>query len=182
MADITGYIRTIQLAARGEDVRDAIVAALLSVDERSAISVDEELSGESANPVENRAVSAALSGKQDALVFDPVPTEGSSNPVTSGSVHEALEGKQPVIRTAEIALSSSWSGSGPYTQAVALEGVTGQTKGDLQPDADVLVQLMGDGVTALWIENDDGVLTACALGSMPLSALSIQCSLTEVAT
>ena len=34
---------------------------------------------------------AYWNGKQDRLVYDPVPTEGSINAVTSGAVHTAIE-------------------------------------------------------------------------------------------
>lgn len=53
-------------------------------------SVDEQLSDSSTNPVENRAIKAALDGKQNTLVFDAEPTGGSSNPVTSGGVFNAI--------------------------------------------------------------------------------------------
>ena len=60
------------------------------------ISVDDELSEFSKNPVENRIVKASLGLKQDTLVagenMDTSPTLDSSNPITSGAVASALEG------------------------------------------------------------------------------------------
>lgn len=44
---------------------------------------------------EIEGLSAALSGKQDALTFDTIPTEGSNNPVTSGGIKAALNQKAP---------------------------------------------------------------------------------------
>ena len=38
----------------------------------------------------------ALNSKQDALIFDLVPTEDSSNPVTSGGVYTAIANKASV--------------------------------------------------------------------------------------
>lgn len=80
-------------------------------------------------------------------------------------------------------LTTTWSGSGPYTQVVTVDNVTitPNSKIDLQPDSTVLNQLLSDGVQALWIQNDGGVLTAYAIGASPSVALSIQClvSLTE---
>lgn len=60
------------------------------------ISIDDELSEFSKNPVENRIVKASLGLKQDTLVagenMDTSPTLDSSNPITSGAVASALEG------------------------------------------------------------------------------------------
>lgn len=62
----------------------------------ASISVDDELSEFSKNPVENRIVKASLGLKQDILVagenMDTSPTLDSENPITSGAVASALEG------------------------------------------------------------------------------------------
>ena len=180
MSDINTEIRIIQLASRGEEVRDAIVDALLSIESRTAVTVDTALSETSENPLQNKAVFAALQGKQDTLDIDTGPMSESGNPVSSGGVFEALSGKQDGIRLAALRLGDSWSGSGPYTQAVSLDGITPHSKVDIQPDADVFTSLLLDGVTALWIQNDNGVLTACALGAAPSDELTVQCTVTEV--
>ncbi len=182
MSDISTDIRIIQQASRGEEVRDAIVDALMNIDNRTAVTVDDALSESSENPVQNRAVNAALGGKQDALVFDQAPASGSGNVLTSGAVYEALMEKQGGMRIESVVLSALWEGSGPYTQAVTIPDTTEHSKVDIQPDAAVLSRLISDGVTALWIQNDAGILTAYALGAAPASALTVQCSVTEVMT
>lgn len=62
----------------------------------ASISVDDELSEFSKNPVENRIVKASLGLKQDTLVagenMDTAPTLDSEKPITSGAVATALEG------------------------------------------------------------------------------------------
>jgi len=62
----------------------------------ASISVDDELSEFSKNPVENRIVKASLGLKQDTLVagenMDTAPQLDSQNPITSGAVATALEG------------------------------------------------------------------------------------------
>lgn len=82
-----------------------------------------------------------------------------------------------------ISLPLSWTGSGPYTQTVSVTGgaVTGRSKVDLQPDAAAIQQLISDGVLALYVENNAGTLTACAVGAAPTAALTVQCTVTEVA-
>lgn len=180
MPGIETEIRTIQLATRGEDVRDAIVGALLSIDSRVNGTVDDELSSTSENPVQNKVIFDALQGKQDALTIDNVPVDESSNPVSSGGVFAALSGKQEAIRAAELHLSDAWSGSGPFTQEVTLAGITPRSKVDIQPDADLFSLLFADGVTALWVQNDNGTLTAYALGAALSEEITVQCTVTEV--
>lgn len=180
MSDINTEIRIIQLASRGEEVRDAIVDALRKIDARATVTVDSELSGSSENPVQNKTIHAALQGKQDALTIDTEPVSESGNPVSSGAVYTALSEKQDGIRLASIRLTDTWDGNGPYTQEVSLDGVTPRSKVDIQPDAGVFASLLLDGVTALWVQNDNGVLTACALGAAPSDAMTVQCTVTEV--
>ena len=81
-----------------------------------------------------------------------------------------------------ISLSATWSGSGPYTQTVTVSGytITANSKVDLQPDAAIVNQFITDSVNALYISNDNGTLTAYALGEHPSAALTIQCTVTEV--
>lgn len=83
---------------------------------------------------------------------------------------------------ATVAISATWSGSGPYTQTVTVSGatVTANSKVDLQPNADQIAQLIEDGVQALYIANNNGTLTAYAIGAETSSAMTIQCTVTEV--
>ncbi len=180
MSDINNEIRTIQLASRGEEVRDAIVDALRSIESHTTVTVDEELSGTSENPVQNKSVFEALQGKQETLTIDAGPVSESENPVASGGVYEALSGKQNAIRLTSIHLTGDWEGSDLYTQTVSIEGIKPNSKVDIQPDASVFTNLLLAGVTALWVQNDNGLLTACSLGAAPTDELTIQCTVTEV--
>ncbi len=82
-----------------------------------------------------------------------------------------------------ITLSATWSGDDPYTQVVTVSGytLTANSKVDLQPDATTVNQLIADGVIALYIENNNGTLTAYAIGAAPTASLSVQCTISEVA-
>lgn len=79
-----------------------------------------------------------------------------------------------------VMLSATWNGSGPYTQTVQVLGAGANSRIDLQPDATVIQQMLDDNVSALYIENNNGVFTAYAVGEKPTVALTIQVSITEM--
>lgn len=88
------------------------------------------------------------------------------------------------VKTSFVNLSASyWSGDGTtFAQTFAFSG-TGNVinnKVDLQPDSEILNQLINDGVSALYIENASGVFTAYAIGAAPTVDLTIQVTITEV--
>ena len=86
------------------------------------------------------------------------------------------------VKTGSITLSTSWGGSGTtYTQNVTISGGTAKSKVDLQPNDTVLNQLIKDGVSALYISNNNGTFTAYAIGAKPTANLTIQITITEVA-
>ena len=86
------------------------------------------------------------------------------------------------VKTGSITLAtSSWSGSGTtYTQTVTISGGTSKSKIDLQPNGTTLNQLIADGVSALYIENNNGAFKAYAIGAKPTVNLTIQFTRTEV--
>ena len=80
---------------------------------------------------------------------------------------------RPII--SQISFGSAWTSSEPYSQIVsASTTVPSNAKIDLQPTADQLMVLIDNGVTALMISNNSGILTAYALGATP-SAMTMQC-------
>ena len=95
-------------------------------------------------------------------------------------IEQVTNGQRQII-VDTVSLGTSWTGAGPYTQVVTIDGVDSDSKIDLQPDADVINKLMESGTTALYIVNNSGVATAVAIGAAPNSALTIQCTITKVA-
>ena len=86
------------------------------------------------------------------------------------------------VKTGSITLSTgSWSASGTtYTQTVTISGGTANSKIDLQPNSTVINQLLTDGVSAVYIENNSGTFKAYAIGAKPTANLTIQFTRTEV--
>ena len=83
-----------------------------------------------------------------------------------------------------ISLSTTWSGNGPYTQTVTVGNatITPDSKVDLQPDSTSIAQMITDGVTAMWIENNNGTLTAYAMGAAPTASMTMQCTVSTTKT
>ena len=84
-------------------------------------------------------------------------------------------------RLTSIALpASAWTGdTSPYSQVVAIDGVTEYTKVDLLPSVDQLA-IFHNKDLAFVTENEDGVVTVYAIGDKPTNDYTIQASLTEV--
>lgn len=92
-------------------------------------------------------------------------------------------GVTPLLpRIATVTLpSSGWTGSAsPYSQVVSVNSVTSNSKIDLQPTAQQIVNLQNEDI-ALMAENNDGVVTFYALGGKPSTNYTMQVLLTEVA-
>lgn len=89
-------------------------------------------------------------------------------------------GVEKQIGVETISFSTQWSGNGPFSQAISVAGATATSKIDLQLGAAALQQLLSDGVSALWVENNDGVTTAYTIGGAPTAAFNAQVTITEV--
>ena len=93
----------------------------------------------------------------------------------------ALQKKADTTTKTTVTLSINWVGNAsPYTQTVTISGTTANSKVDLQPDSTVISQMAEDGTVALYIANNNGVLTANAVGEKPTAEMTIQATITEV--
>lgn len=76
--------------------------------------------------------------------------------------------------------ASAWTGDGPYTQVITIAGATVNSQVDMEADDAVFDAMEADGVTTLYIKNDNGTITAVARGAAPTVNLTVQVTVTEV--
>lgn len=77
-------------------------------------------------------------------------------------------------------LAANWSGdANPWSQVVEVNGVTANSKVDLQPTAAQIVELQNADI-AFMAENNDGVITVYAIGGRPEVDYTMQVLITEV--
>lgn len=143
------------------------------------VTYDNTVSGLSATDAKG-AIDELASKKQEKIIASGIlkgDGAGGVNTAAAGTDYEAP------IATGTMALSSTWSGSGPWTQVATITGATvgANSKVDLQPTAAQMASLIADGVTALVAENTAGTVTVTAFGAAPSTSLSLQITVTEVA-
>lgn len=76
--------------------------------------------------------------------------------------------------------ADAWKGAtSPYSQVVAVEGVSVNSMVDLQPSVEQL-EIFHDKDIAFSTENDGGVVTVYVVGDKPTSDYTIQATIMEV--
>jgi hypothetical protein len=112
--------------------------------------------------------------------------------IVDGELHDVNEELQNInnqlenideysVKVVSISLpKSGWSGTNVFSQRVTISGTTSKSKVDLQPNSTVLLQLIDDGVSALYVANNNGVLTVYAVGAAPTIDLTVQATVMEV--
>lgn len=86
----------------------------------------------------------------------------------------------PVPVASVALLANAWVGtSSPYSQVVALSGVTAKSKVDLQPTAEQL-EIFHQKDLAFTTVNNNGIVTVYAIGDKPKNDYTIQVTVSEV--
>lgn len=120
-------------------------------------------------------------GMNSTYEWDFVPTYDDEDdiPDSSGG-SESGSGSDPVISEVSL-LSASWveESSTMYSQVVTIDGVTANSKVDLQPTPAQLSELYSSGLM-LTTANDNGVVTIYSIGGHPTSDLVVQVLISEV--
>ena len=74
--------------------------------------------------------------------------------------------------------AADWKGGeSPYSQAVAVDGISVNSKVDLQPTVEQIIALNSTALTAV---NDAGSVTVYAVGDKPTEDMTFQATLMEV--
>ena len=153
----------------------------------SNLSDSDILAGVQGNVTKKFSLSALKAFIRNGLSADDVGAVPTSRKVNNKALSSDISltasdvGAEANIQLGSVSLSASWSGNGPYTQTVTVSGATvsEDSKVDIQLTAAQIESLIAAGVTGLVIENNNGTLTAYAVGA-ETGAMTIQVTVTEV--
>lgn len=82
----------------------------------------------------------------------------------------------------QLTIGTAWTGDNPYQQSISVTGysVTTKTKVDLDADSNTIDEMLSMEVSQIYIENNNGTLTAIAIGEKPTRSLPVQAIFSEV--
>jgi hypothetical protein len=95
------------------------------------------------------------------------------------SIFNSINSTVDKISTISLPASGWTTATNIYSQVVTVSGATANSKVDIYPTPEQLVELQSAGI-ALVAVNEDGIVTVYALNNKPTSDYSIQVTLTEV--
>lgn len=106
---------------------------------------------------------------------------GNSNGISVQMAGPFAGGSASAVKLTEISLpAANWKGAiSPYSQVVAVEGVSVNSQVNLQPSVEQL-EIFHDKDIAFSTENDGGVVTVYAIGDKPMNDYTIQATIVEV--
>lgn len=113
------------------------------------------------------------------LIEEPSIVQTTGDSTTALMSQKAITDLLPKFTTVTM-LAADWSGdANPWSQVVSVNGVTANSKVDLQPTAIQIVELQNDEIT-LMLQNDNGIITAWAIGNKPTEDYTMDVLITEV--
>ena len=106
---------------------------------------------------------------------------GTGSGITVQMAGPFAGGGGTAVKLTEIVLpAANWKGAtSPYSQVVAVDGVSVNSLVDLQPSVEQL-EIFHDKDIAFSTENDGGVVTVYAIGDKPKNDYTIQATILEV--
>ena len=135
------------------------------------------------------ALFKSLRGRRSSLDAQPLHDGYAYFCTDDGSFHIDGTDENGVLKRRQITSSktsaisltaSGWTeATNVYSQVVTVAGATANSKVDIYPTPEQLVELQSAGI-ALVAVNEDGVVTVYALNNKPTSDYSMQVTLTEV--
>lgn len=103
----------------------------------------------------------------------------ASKLATENYVDAIIASMKPKSTTVTIP-AANWTGNAnPWSQVVSINGVTENSKVDLQPTAQQIVALQ-DAEVSIMLQNESGVITAWAIGKKPTVGYTFDVLITEV--
>lgn len=93
-------------------------------------------------------------------------------------VTQVLSQAKPRIVTIELSATWNQDADGKYSQTLVLDGITQNSRLDLQPTVDMIAELKQLGVVFV-TENHGGTIIVYSVGNMPLKAYTMQATIVE---
>ena len=110
-----------------------------------------------------------------------VGTNSDALPAAAAALANEKEDK--ILKVSITFAAASWAqGEEAFEQTVTVAGGTANSLIALQPTVAQIVALQGDGVAALMVDNDSGTFIARAVAAAPSADMTIQATVTEVAS
>lgn len=114
-------------------------------------------------------------------LMDVTDTTATPASVTAGKVFYQADGQravgtaayQPKVFEEIVTLTTTWQGTGPYTQTV-MTGQDTHYRVDVTPTPEQLAQIVSDGVTIMQANNVDGSIVVTCVGAVPSVALAMR--------
>ena len=114
-------------------------------------------------------------------LMDVTDTTATPASVTAGKVFYQADGQravgtaayQPKVFEDIVTLTTTWQGTGPYTQTV-MTGQDTHYRVDVTPTPEQLAQIVSDGVTIMQANNVDGSIVVTCVGAVPSVALAMR--------
>lgn len=187
--DQNGVVQRKQLNAKdAETIMGASLSTILN-DSEAEIPTSKAVSA--AISLMDSKIKGEIGTKQDKITTSGILQGDGSGNITAAQEEEVqlveitpeIIGAATPTKVLSISLSAeSWTGSDPYSQTVSISGGTEKSKVDIQPNATVVQKMINDGVNWIYIENNNGVFTAKAIGAQPSLDITVQVAITEVDT
>ena len=122
----------------------------------------------------NLASAKSYADTQDAATLEAAKDYTDNATLNSYIVSEGTEGT--------ITIGTGWSDTDPHTITVTAQDytITSKTMVSILPHAGTIIKMREDGVQTMYITNNNGTLTAYAIGNKPTAEMTVPVLYTEV--
>lgn len=103
--------------------------------------------------------------------------DNTDGTMTQKAIMTSLNNNKPHLKSISMPYTS-WQGEGPYTQVLDVSDITPNSKIDMQASATTIGNIV-EGEFSITIKNDNGTITAYAVGKKPAIDLDLTLSIIE---